>query len=93
MVNSGHTLHSRSSICADDLGVLIWLEVNIEINSGGAERSRTPLGRPRGTVGKAAASEARRPGFEPPWLVQRSRWEWRPLTLVGNGVGVVYPSD
>ena len=33
------------------------------------------LGRPRGTVGKASASEARGPGFEPPWLVQRSRWE------------------
>ena len=45
------------------------------------------LGRPRGTVGKASASEARGPGFEPPWLVQRSRWESRPLSLVGNGAG------
>ena len=27
-------------------------------------------GRPRGTVGKAPASEARGTGFEPPWLVQ-----------------------
>ena len=31
------------------------------------------IGRPRCTVGKASASEARGPGFEPPWLVQRSR--------------------
>ena len=46
-------------------------------------------GRPRGTVGKASASEARGPGFEPPWLVQRSRWESRPLSLVGNGAGAV----
>ena len=44
-------------------------------------------GRPRGTVGKASASEARGPGFEPPWLVQRSRWKSRPLSLVGNGAG------
>ena len=46
-------------------------------------------GRPRGTVGKASVSEARGPGFVPPWLVQRSRWESRPRTLVGNGVGAV----
>ena len=45
------------------------------------------LGRPRGTVGKASASEARGTGFEPPWLVQWSRWESRPLSLVGNGAG------
>ena len=53
-------------------------------------------GRPRGTVGKASASEARSrgPGFEPPWLVQRSRWESRPLSLVGNGAGAVtHPID
>ena len=31
------------------------------------------VGRPRGTVGKASASEAGGPRFEPPWLVQRSR--------------------
>ena len=46
-------------------------------------------GRPRGTVVKASASEARGPGIEPPWLVQRSRWESRPLSLVGNGAGAV----
>ena len=40
-------------------------------------------------MGKAPASEARGPGFEPPWLVQRSRWESRPLSLVGNGAGAV----
>ena len=54
------------------------------------------LGRPRGTVGKAPASEARGTGFEPPWsrLVQRSRWESRPLSLVGNGAGAVtHPID
>ena len=53
------------------------------------------LERPRGgTVGKASASEARGPGFEPPWLVQRSRWESRSLSLVGNGAGAVtYPID
>ena len=39
------------------------------------------VGRPRGTVGKASASEARGPGFKPPWLVQWSRWESRPLSL------------
>ena len=51
-------------------------------------------GRPRGTVGKASASEARGPGFEPPWLVQRSRWESRPLSLVGNGAGAgTHPID
>ena len=52
-------------------------------------------GRRRGTVGKASASEARGPGFEPPWLVQRSRrWESRPLSLIGNGVGAVtHPID
>ena len=57
----------------------------------------TTGGRPRGTVGKASASEAGGPGFEPPWLVQRShRWarESRPLSLVGNGAGAVtYPID
>ena len=50
------------------------------------------VGRPRGTVGrKASASKARGPGFEPPWLVQRSRCEsrLRVLTLVGNGAGAV----
>ena len=46
-------------------------------------------GRPRGTVGKASASEARGTGFEPPWLVQWSRWESRPLSMVGNGAGAV----
>ena len=46
-------------------------------------------GRPRGTVGKAPASEARGPGFEHLWLVQRSRWESRPLSLAGNGAGAV----
>ena len=46
-------------------------------------------GRPRGTVGKAPASAARGPGFEPPWLVQRSRGESRLLSLVGNGAGAV----
>ena len=52
------------------------------------------LGRPRGTVGKASASEARGPGFEPPWLLQRSRWESRPLSLVGNGAGAgTHPID
>ena len=52
------------------------------------------IGRPRGTVGKASASDARGPGFEPPWLVQRSRWESRPLSLVGNGAGAVtHPTD
>ena len=51
---------------------------------------RYPLaGRPRGTVGKASASEARGPGFDPPWLVQWSRWESRPLSLAGNGAGAV----
>ena len=51
-------------------------------------------GRPRGTVGKASASEAGGPGFEPPWLVQWSSWESRPLALVGNGVGAVtHPID
>ena len=50
--------------------------------------------RPRGTVGKASASEARGPGVEPPWLVQRLRWESRPLSLVGNGAGAVtHPID
>ena len=45
-------------------------------------------------MSKAPASEARGPGFEPPWLAQRSRWESRPLTLVGNGVGAVtHPID
>ena len=45
-------------------------------------------------MGKASASEARGPGFEPPWLVQRSRWELRPLSLVGNGAGAVtHPID
>ena len=47
------------------------------------------VGRPRGTVGKASASEARGTGFEPPWLVQWSRWESRSLSLVGNGAGAV----
>ena len=47
------------------------------------------IGRPRGTVGKVSASEARSPGFGPPWLGQRSRWESRPLALVGNNVGAV----
>ena len=47
------------------------------------------VGRPRGTVGKASASEARGTGFEPPWLVQWSRWESRPLLLVRNGAGAV----
>ena len=46
-------------------------------------------GRPCGTVGKASASEARGPGFDPPWLVQRSRWESQPLALVGHGAGAV----
>ena len=50
-------------------------------------------GRPRGTVGKASASEARGTGFEPPWLVQRSRWPIRwletarglePIRLIGR---------
>ena len=53
-------------------------------------------GRPRGAVGKASASEARCTGFEPPWLVQWSRWESRPLSLVGNGAGpgaVTHPID
>ena len=50
--------------------------------------------RRRGTVGKASASEARGNGFEPPWLFQWSRWESRPLTLVGYGVGAVtHPID
>ena len=45
-------------------------------------------------MGKASASEARGPGFEPPCLVQRSRWESRPLSLVGNGAGAVtHPID
>ena len=50
------------------------------------------FGRPRGAVGTASASEARGPGFEPPWLVRRSRWESRPLLLVGNGAGGGNPS-
>ena len=51
-------------------------------------------GRPRGTVGKASASEARGPGFEPPWLVQRSRSGSRPFSLVGNGAGAgTHPID
>ena len=45
-------------------------------------------------MGKASASKARGPGFEPPWLVQWSRWESRPLSLVGNGAGAVtHPID
>ena len=33
-------------------------------------------------------------GFEPPWLVQWSRWESRPLSQVGNGAGAVtHPID
>ena len=45
-------------------------------------------------MGKASASEARSSGFEPPWLAQRSRWESRPLSLVGNGAGAVtHPTD
>ena len=45
-------------------------------------------------MGKASASEARGTGFEPPWLVQWSRWESRPLSLVGNGAGAVtHPID
>ena len=48
-----------------------------------------PKGRPRGTVGKASASETRGSGFEPPWLVQRLRWESRPFSLVKNGAGAV----
>ena len=45
-------------------------------------------------MGKASASDARGPGFEPLWLVQRSRWESRPLSLVGNGAGAVtHPID
>ena len=56
--------------------------------------SQSGLGRPRGTVVKASASEARGPGFEPSWLVQWSRWESRPLTLVGNGAGAaIHPTD
>ena len=52
------------------------------------------MGRPHGTMGKASASEARGPGFEPPWLVQWSRWESRPLSLVGNGAGAAtHPID
>ena len=50
--------------------------------------------RPPGTVGKASASEAGGPGLEPPWLIQRSRWESRPLSLVGNGAGTLtHPID
>ena len=45
-------------------------------------------------MGKASASEARGTGFEPPWLVQWSRWESRPLSLVGNGAGAgTHPID
>ena len=45
-------------------------------------------------MGKASASEARGTGFEPPWLVEWSRWESRPLSLVGNGAGAVtHPID
>ena len=66
-----------------------------EITLNWSERKIASIGgRPRGTVGKASASEARGPGFEPPWLVQRSRWESRPLSLVGNGAGAVtHPID
>ena len=34
-------------------------------------------------------AEGRGPGLEPPWLVQWSRWESRPLSLVGNGARAV----
>ena len=45
-------------------------------------------------MGKASASEAGGPRFEPPWLVQWSRWESRPLALVGNGAGAgTHPID
>ena len=86
--------------------VVAWIIVSIitsfstNIYIGGAVRYLAQTlklgvsGRPRGTVGKAPASEARGSGLEPPWLVQRSRWKSRPLSLVGNGAGAVtHPTD
>ena len=55
---------------------------------------RRETGRPRGTMGKASASEARGTGFEPPWLVQMVALGIVTLSLVGSGAGTgTHPID